>query len=38
VGLYQVAREFNLVLEGRVGERTRISRELHDTLLQSFQG
>jgi ligand-binding sensor domain-containing protein/signal transduction histidine kinase len=36
--LRQVARQFNLRLEGRVGERTRIARELHDTLLQSFQG
>ena len=26
------------VLEGRVAERTRIARELHDTLLQNFQG
>ena len=26
------------LLEARVGERTRIARELHDTLLQSFQG
>ena len=25
-------------LEARVAERTRIARELHDTLLQSFQG
>ena len=25
-------------LEERVDERTRIARELHDTLLQSFQG
>jgi signal transduction histidine kinase len=25
-------------MEERVGERTRIARELHDTLLQSFQG
>ena len=25
-------------LEERVEERTRIARELHDTLLQSFQG
>jgi len=33
-----VAREFNMRLEERVGERTRIARELHDTLLQSFQG
>jgi signal transduction histidine kinase len=34
----QVARQFNMRLEERVGERTRIARELHDTLLQSFQG
>jgi len=27
-----------MTLEARVGERTRIARELHDTLLQSFQG
>jgi PAS domain S-box-containing protein len=26
------------LLEGRVNERTRIARELHDTLLQSFHG
>ena len=36
--LRQVAREFNMTLEARVGERTRIARELHDTLLQSFHG
>jgi signal transduction histidine kinase len=36
--LHQVAQEFNARLEERVGERTRIARELHDTLLQSFQG
>jgi signal transduction histidine kinase/ligand-binding sensor domain-containing protein len=36
--LRQVERQFNLRLEGRVYERTRIARELHDTLLQSFQG
>ena len=36
--LHQIAREFNVRLEERVGERTRIARELHDTLLQSFQG
>jgi ligand-binding sensor domain-containing protein/signal transduction histidine kinase len=36
--LYQIAREFNVRLEERVGERTRIARDLHDTLLQSFQG
>jgi signal transduction histidine kinase len=27
-----------MTLEARVGERTRIARNLHDTLLQSFQG
>ena len=36
--LHQIAREFNARLEERVDERTRIARELHDTLLQSFQG
>jgi len=36
--LHQIAQEFNVRLEERVGERTRIARELHDTLLQSFQG
>jgi signal transduction histidine kinase/ligand-binding sensor domain-containing protein len=36
--LRQVAHEFNLRLDERVTERTRIARELHDTLLQSFQG
>jgi hypothetical protein len=40
-GLYhlrvlQLQREFNAALDARVGERTRIARELHDTLLQSF--
>jgi len=29
---------FDIRLEERVDERTRIARELHDTLLQSFQG
>ena len=33
-----LAHEFNVRLEERVTERTRIARELHDTLLQSFQG
>ena len=42
-GLYQLrvrqlAYQFDMTLEARVGERTRIARELHDTLLQSFQG
>jgi PAS domain S-box-containing protein len=31
-----LAREFELTLEARVAERIRIARELHDTLLQSF--
>ena len=36
--LHQIAREFNVRLEERVGERTRLARDLHDTLLQGFQG
>ena len=36
--LLQLARQFNIRLEERVNERTRIARDLHDTLLQSFQG
>lgn len=36
--LRQLAQAFNLRLNERVNERTRIARELHDTLLQSFQG
>ena len=36
--LHQVTREFNVRLEERVGERVRIARELHDTLLQTVQG
>lgn len=34
----QLAHQFDMRLEERVAERTRIARELHDTLLQSFQG
>jgi signal transduction histidine kinase len=34
----QLQHAFDMTLEARVGERTRIARELHDTLLQSFQG
>jgi len=30
--------EFEMTLEARVSERTRIARELHDSLLQSFHG
>jgi signal transduction histidine kinase len=36
--LRQLANEFNIRLEERVEERTRVARELHDTLLQSFHG
>jgi signal transduction histidine kinase len=36
--LYQIRREFNAQLDGRVDERLRVAGELHDTLLQSFQG
>lgn len=32
----QLKHEFSAALEARVDERTRIARELHDTLLQSF--
>ena len=34
----QLDHQFEMTLEARVGERTRIARELHDTLLQSFHG
>jgi signal transduction histidine kinase/ligand-binding sensor domain-containing protein len=34
----RIAREFDLRLDERVNERTRVARELHDTLLQSFHG
>jgi signal transduction histidine kinase/ligand-binding sensor domain-containing protein len=42
-GLYrlrvrQLTRQFNVALDARVAERTRIARELHDTLLQTFHG
>jgi signal transduction histidine kinase len=36
--LNELRRQFSVALEARVDERTRIARELHDTLLQSFQG
>ena len=35
--LHRIARQFDARLEVRIEERTRIARELHDTLLQSFQ-
>jgi len=38
VRVRQLATQFNRTFEARVSERTRIARELHDTLLQSFQG
>ena len=34
----QLQHQFAMTLEARVGERTRIARDLHDTLLQSFHG
>jgi signal transduction histidine kinase len=34
--LRQVERQFNVRLEERLAERTRIAQELHDTLLQGF--
>ncbi|HUB28525.1 MAG TPA: two-component regulator propeller domain-containing protein [Terracidiphilus sp.] len=36
--LLQLTHQLNLRFEERLAERTRIARELHDTLLQSFQG
>jgi signal transduction histidine kinase/streptogramin lyase len=34
----QLQHQFAIGLEARVNERTRIARDLHDTLLQSFHG
>ena len=36
--LRQLHHQFEMTLGARVGERTSIARELHDTLLQSFHG
>jgi len=36
--LRQLTRRMNLRFEERLAERTRIARDFHDTLLQSFQG
>ena len=36
--LRQITAQMKVRLEERVAERTRIARDLHDTLLQSFQG
>ena len=38
VHMHQVTRLLNVRFEERLAERTRIARELHDTMLQSFQG
>jgi signal transduction histidine kinase/ligand-binding sensor domain-containing protein len=38
IRLHRLAHEFDAQLQGRVNERTRIARDLHDTLLQSFHG
>ena len=34
----QLRHQFEMKLDARVAERSRIARELHDTLLQSFHG
>jgi signal transduction histidine kinase/ligand-binding sensor domain-containing protein len=36
--LRQLGRQLEMTLDARVAERTRIARDLHDTLLQDFQG
>jgi signal transduction histidine kinase len=36
--LQYLRRQFNIRLEERVNERTRLARDLHDTLLQSLSG
>ena len=38
IRLRYLRRQFAMTLDARVGERTRIARELHDTLLQSLHG
>jgi signal transduction histidine kinase/ligand-binding sensor domain-containing protein len=38
IRVQQLRRQFAIGLEARVNERTRIARELHDTLLQSLHG
>jgi ligand-binding sensor domain-containing protein/signal transduction histidine kinase len=37
VRMRHLRHQFETTLDARVGERTRIARDLHDTLLQSFQ-
>ena len=36
--LRQLAKQLNSRMDERISERTRIARELHDSLLQGFQG
>ncbi len=36
--VHQLTQQYSIRLEDRVGERTRIARDLHDTLLQGFHG
>lgn len=36
--LFQLTRQLNMRFHERLAERTRIAQELHDTLLQGFQG
>ncbi|MGA3225697.1 MAG: two-component regulator propeller domain-containing protein [Acidobacteriaceae bacterium] len=36
--LHQMSRQLDMRVEERTNERTRIARELHDSLLQGFQG
>jgi len=36
--MHEVTRRLDLIFEERLAERTRIARDFHDTLLQSFQG
>jgi signal transduction histidine kinase len=35
---HQIAQAFNVRMEERIAERSRMARDLHDTLLQGFQG
>ena len=38
IRITRLKREFEATLDARVAERTRIARDLHDTLLQRFHG
>ena len=38
IRIRRLHRQFETTLDARVAERTRIARDLHDTLLQSFHG